>query len=394
MHPHFSPEVPLKVKRALAAAVVPFILATVVGVVLLWPRGVQTDDSAGLGPGTDLWRARVVSAAPAPCEGSHGPVELQCIAVSARLSEGPSEGESVRVEIVDESNAPDVRAGDRVILGHSPDAPPPFNYYFNDFERRVPLIALGALFAAVVVALGRWKGLMALAGFALSLAILIFFVLPAILGGTSPLAVAIVGASAVMLGALYMAHGVNVRTTTAALGTFGSLALTGLLALLFVEGSRLTGFSSEEAVFLNLRASQINLQGLVLAGIIIGSLGVLDDVTITQASAVWELRLANPSYGFRELYRSALVIGRDHIASTVNTLLLAYAGAALPLFILFTLAETKLGTVVNSEIVAEEIVRTLVGSIGLVAAVPITTGLAALVVSRATPAQGGSSDRT
>jgi uncharacterized membrane protein len=162
-----------------------------------------------------------------------------------------------------------------------------------------------------------------------------------------------------------------------------SLLLTGLLALFFVEISIFTGVGSEEAAFLQISQQQVNLEGLLLASVIIGTLGVLDDVTVTQASAVWELRRANPSYGIRGLYRAGIRIGRDHIASTVNTLVLAYAGASLPLLILFTVSERGLGSVLNTEIVAEEIVRTLVGSIGLVSSVPITTGLAAFVARKA-----------
>jgi uncharacterized membrane protein len=366
----------------LAAVVAPFVAATVIGLLLLWPDRTQSLDQE-LGAG-DFYRGRVTSVGSAPCKGSQGPVDLPCKAFEVDLREGPDAGETVNIEIVDEPNAPDVQSGDQVIVGHSPDAPRDFRYFFSDHERRPWLLGLGILFAFVVVGFGRLKGLAALAGFALSLGLIIFFVLPAILEGQSPLLVAIVGGSAVMLGALYLAHGINARTTSAVLGTFASLGLTGLLALAFVEVSRLTGFSSEEALQLNIEAGQVNLRGLVLAGIIIGALGVLDDVTITQASAVWELRLANPAYGFSELYRSAIRIGRDHIASAVNTLLLAYAGASLPLLILFTLVGTRVGTVINSEVVAQEVVRTLVGSIGLIASVPITTALAAAVISRDT----------
>jgi uncharacterized membrane protein len=281
--------------------------------------------------------------------------------------------------------------GDAVIVARTdqpeaevpPGATPPPPYSFVDFDRRVPLLALGAIFAVVVVALSRWRGLAALAGVGISLFVLIQFVIPAILEGSDPLAVAIVGGSAIMFLALYLAHGVNAATTTAVLGTLSSLLLTGLLALFFVEISIFTGVGSEEAAFLQISQQQVNLEGLLLASIIIGTLGVLDDVTVTQASAVWELRRANPSYGIRALYRAGIRIGRDHIASTVNTLVLAYAGASLPLLILFTVSERGLGSVLNTEIVAEEIVRTLVGSIGLVASVPITTGLAAFVATKA-----------
>jgi uncharacterized membrane protein len=381
-----SVEISQRTRRLLAIAIAPFVIATVVGLAVLWPRGPRP----GQGDSSEEFvRARVLSTSVGSCAGQQGPDVTECRAIRVRLLEGPDKNSQTRVEVVEEPNAPNFRAGETVVFAFSPEAPEEFRYAYDDHERRIPLLALALLFAIVVVALARWKGVMALVGFALSLAVLTLFIIPAILDGRSPLLVAIVGASAVMLGALYLAHGINGSTTTAALGTFVSLALIGTLAAIFVAVTRLTGIASEEAIFLNVREGQLNLRGLVLAGIVIGSLGVLDDVTITQASAVWELRRANPGYGFGDLYRSALRIGRDHIASTVNTLLLAYAGAALPLFILFTIAQTPLDHILNGQIVAEEIVRTLVGSIGLAASVPITTALAALVASRNGTTRGG-----
>jgi uncharacterized membrane protein len=194
--------------------------------------------------------------------------------------------------------------------------------------------------------------------------------------------VAVVGSAAIMFAALYLAHGINARTTTAVLGTVGALFVTGVLAWIFVAGTHLTGLASEESGLLAASLSGVSLRGLLLGGIVIGSLGVLDDVTVTQASAVWELHQANPALGFQRLYAAGIRIGRDHIASTVNTLVMAYAGASLPLLVLFTLANRNLGDVLSGEIVAQEIVRTLVGSVGLVAAVPITTALAAFVADR------------
>ena len=268
------------------------------------------------------------------------------------------------------------------MLGYEPGAEAGTEYFYADQQRDRPLLGLTVLFAIAVIGFGRLKGVRALLGLAVSLGVLVVFVLPALLDGRSPLGVAVVGASAVMFVALYLAHGLNVRTTIAVLGTLASLLLTGVLAAAFIGASRFTGLVSDEATFLNAVAGQVNLRGLLLAGVIIGSLGVLDDVTVTQASAVWELHLANPAYRARDLYRAATRIGRDHIASTVNTLVLAYAGASLPLLVLFTLADRSLGEVVTGEVIAQEVVRTLVGSIGLVASVPLTTGLAAFVVSR------------
>jgi uncharacterized membrane protein len=181
--------------------------------------------------------------------------------------------------------------------------------------------------------------------------------------------------------ALFLAHGRGLATAAALLSTFASLALTAILAWIFLEASKFTGFGDESVGFLDALGSQIDPRGLLLAGVVIGSLGVLDDVTVTQVSAVWELRRVSPDANFGELYGRALRIGRDHISSTVNTLFLAYAGASLPLLLLFSEANQGLGSVATREVVAVEIVRALVGSIGLVASVPISTALAAKVLA-------------
>jgi uncharacterized membrane protein len=253
-------------------------------------------------------------------------------------------------------------------------------YQFADFQRRPVLLWVTLLFAVVVVALGGLRGVAALAGLAASIVILMLFVLPAILDGRSPVLVAVVGASAIAYLALYLAHGFRTMTTVALLGTLAALLLTALLSASVVAVANLTGFATEESTFLSLFGT-IDVRGLILAGIVLGAAGAIDDVTVTQASAVWELRAADPDASTTQLFRSGLRIGRDHIASTVNTLLLAYAGAALPLLVLFVLASQSLGAIANSEIVAVEIIRTAVGSIGLVAAVPFTTWLAAATAS-------------
>jgi uncharacterized membrane protein len=251
------------------------------------------------------------------------------------------------------------------------------------------LFWLALLFAIAVVLLGRLRGLAALVGLAGTLVLLLLFVLPAIIEGQSPTLVAATGASAIAFLALYLAHGFRPMTTVALLGTIASLLLTVLLASVFVHLASFSGFASEEAFIVNIGAAQIDLAGLILGGVIIGALGAIDDMTVTQASAVSELRTANPEMGKRELTRAGMRIGRDHVASTVNTLFLAYAGASLPLLLLFILTEKPLTDVANSEIVATEIVRTLVGSIGLVASVPITTWLAAHVLTPVSPKRRG-----
>jgi uncharacterized membrane protein len=387
MHGHsdVSFETPRNVRNRLILAIVPVVIATIAGLWLLWPSG---DNDVAVRPGSaevDQSRARVTAVDPGGCEAPSQGVELLCSVVTAEVTEGPNVGDEATFNFSTGPETREMQVGDPIILASTPGQESGGGYFFVDYDRRAPLVVLGVLFALVVLALSRLHGLFSLFGVAVSLAVLVLFMMPAILEGTNPVAVAIVGAAAIMFANLYLAHGVTARTTTAILGTMASLSLTGLLAVLFVEAGRFTGFGSEEAAFLQISADQVNLEGLLLGGIVIGTLGVLDDVTITQASAVWELRAANPSYGFRDLYRSAIRIGRDHIASTVNTLVLAYAGASLPLLILFTVSQVPLVDVLNSEVVAEELVRTLVGSIGLVASVPITTALAARVVAAGAP---------
>lgn len=356
------------------------ILATVIGLVVLWPRGEMPVSGTADFPG-GLVRAKVVDLEPT-CSREEEEFVFTCETVTAEIVGGPRRSEVVSFELTEGAAPTALAPGDRIVLARSLDAPIGQQYYFADRDRRIPLTVLAGIFALAVVALGRLRGLAALAGFGLSLGLLAVFILPALLAGSNPLAVCIVGASAIMLAGLYVAHGVTVKTTTALLGTLASLVITAVLAWLFVKIGRFSGLSSEEAGFLNISAAQIDLRGLLLGGIVIGTLGVLDDVTITQTAAVWELRAANPQMKARQLYTSAIRIGRDHIASTVNTLVLAYAGASLPLLILFTVGGVGIADVLNGEVVAEEVVRTLVGSIGLVASVPITTALAAWIVTR------------
>lgn len=380
-----DPSISLKARRGLTIAVVPLVLGTLIGLAVLWPRGETPELATGLELPAELVDGTITLTDPAPCPGIEEETGPQCVVASVRLTTGPDAGQIIFLDVTPGPATPDFGPGDKIVLGHVTDLPPgapeSSEYYFADFQRDSGLLVLAVLFALSVVLLGRWRGLRALAALAVSLAVLVLFVLPAILQGRSPVAVAIVGSAAIMIVALYLSHGTNVRTTTALLGTLVSLSLTGILAMVFVGATELSGLASEEAVYLQVSAESINLQGLILAGIIIGSLGVLDDVTVTQASAVWELRKANPAWGFSELYRPALRIGRDHIASTVNTLVLAYAGASLPLLVLFTQAQRPLVEVAAGEVVATEIVRTLVGSIGLVASVPVTTALTAAAVA-------------
>jgi uncharacterized membrane protein len=367
--------------RVLRIVMVPLLVALVVGLVVLWPGALRSDAVTDAAASDELYTATVTSAEQGPCENTQPEDGIACIQATVRLEEGPDEGEEIDLFEEPVDGGLSLEEGEQVVLGYYADAGPGFEYALADHERRLPLLLLGALFAIAVIVFARWKGLRALAGVGVSVAVLAAFILPALLDGSNPVLVALVGAGVIAVVTLYLAHGVNAGSTIALIGTFASLALVGLLAWLFVELTQLTGRAAQEARFQQVTASQVDLQGLLLAGVVIGTLGVLDDVTVLQVSSVWELRRANPDQSLRQVYGAAIRIGRDHIASTVNTLVLAYAGAALPLFLLLTQAHQSLSDTANSEVVATEIVRALVGSIGLVACVPITTLLAAWAVS-------------
>ena len=247
---------------------------------------------------------------------------------------------------------------------------------FVDFERSVPVLILALLYALVVVAVARWRGLRAVLGLGLAFGVLFWFMIPALLEGGPPLWIGLVGSSLIMVAVLYFAHGFSLRTTAALLGTLIGLGLTAVLAAWGTDAAALTGMGDEYGYVLSTVAPEVRLSGIVLCGLLVAGLGVLNDVTITQSSAVWELQSADPQASARQLFSSAMRIGRDHIASTVYTIAFAYAGAALPILMVVSLYDrSMLDTLLSGELV-EEIVRTLVGSIGLVLAIPATTAIA------------------
>jgi len=351
-------------------------LVTVTGMFALRPTGRQRPDVNQFGAIRATFPGRVESVSTHDCEGGDPSASLQCETVTFRLLEGPDKGRTFTQQNTVSPGAPRLAAGDEVVLGQQENAQPGFEYTFVDRQRREPLFWLAGLFAIAVLALGRLRGAASLVGLGASFTVLLAFVVPAILDGRNPLAVSLMGASAIAYLALYLAHGFTRRTTIALLGTLGGLCTTAVLAGAFQGLIHLTGFASEEARFLQAVGAQVNFAGLMLGGVIIGALGAIDDITVTQASAIWELNAANPDLPRARLFRSGMRIGRDHVASTVNTLALAYVGASMPVLLLFVLTNQSLGTVANGEIVATEIFRTLVGSIGLIASVPITTLLA------------------
>ena len=386
-HGHGRAPESARLRRALLLVLAPFALATLIGLVVLWPDA-QPPAREGIGVADEVVRGTVVARRTFDCTPDLAPPPEdpgaplpRCLEASVQLTSGPDRS-VVRLRSVIGDSPIDMDVGTKLVLGVEADAEPEFRYRVIDVQRGRPMLLLGLIFVVAVVALGRWRGVASIVGLALSLLVLVKFVLPAVLSGANPLPIAVVGSAAIMFVAVFLSHGFGARSSVAVLGTLLSLLLTGVLAGAFVAASQFTGLATEEATFIRAVYGQVDVHGLLLAGVIIGSLGVLDDVTVTQASAVWELRAADPSASQRTLFTSGLRIGRDHIASTVNTLVLAYAGASLPLLLLFTVAGRPLGDVLTSEVIAQEVVRTLVGSIGLVASVPITTALAAFVAVR------------
>ena len=360
--------------RAMLVAVGVLTLAVLAGAVLLWPRGEANRPTvAGQEDPTRLVSATLIQVQQVPCkEADPGLPGSTCIKVKRGWMMA-SRSTSTPPTPPGQASGPASRSGSP---SWSKQGQPTF-YNIRDLERGRPMLVLAALFMLAVIAFGRWQGIRSLIALACSFAVIVGFVIPAILHGRSPVPVALVGAMAIMLVSLYLSHGIGRKTTAAVVGTGLALVLTAALTAGFVAATSLTGLASEDAQSVSFQVGGISLSGLLLAGIILGGLGVLDDVTMSQASLVFELRRADPTASFAKLVAGALAVGRDHIAATVNTLFLAYAGASLPLLVLFTTGGDSLGTVATAEAAAVEIVRTLCGSIGLIAAVPLTTVLAA-----------------
>jgi uncharacterized membrane protein len=373
------------VVNLLVTAMGTVVVATIIGLVALWPDDRTIAAPPGSVP-TKTAQAKVVAVREAPC--AQGSTQT-CHRVTVRLESGKDRGTRTSFTVGQVQEGLDLTVGDKVRVFANPVPPDasiggikPDPYAFADFERRLPLLALFVLFAALVIAAGRFQGLRALVGLVASLAIVIFFLVPAILAGKTPETVALIGAFAIMLATIPLAHGIGVKTLAACLGTSVALVLTLLLAQTFSNLAHLSGISSDEAVFLRATAGDISLQGLLLAGMIVAALGVLDDLTVSQASTVLALQRANPAQGFGQLFRGAVSVGHDHVAATVNTLVLAYVGASLPVLLIFSFGGTAFTDAINTEAVAEQVVATLVGSIGLIAAVPVTTAVAALLATR------------
>lgn len=356
------------------------------GAFLIWgvPYFFRLPNVAGISAtlGSQTYRARVIEIIEA------GPIDLGGTVQTyqkarVEILEGEYDGLLMEVaygrnRIVPEGQL--LAPGDEifVLIGKRPDSV--VEAFFVDFVREKALLVLLGVFVAAIILMARWKGVRSLLALAFSLVMIIGYVIPHILAGEDPVLVSLIGAGILLAVSLYLTYGWNWKTHASVFSMVLVLVITGTLAMLFMDVARLTGSGSEEAMFLTQMSDiKINLRGLLLGSIIIGALGVLDDLVTTQSAVVFELHYTDETLGFRAIFEKAMRIGQDHVAATVNTLVLAYAGSSLPLLLLFTLGGGNYDFFINVEYITEEIVRTLVGSLGLMAAVPLTTSIAALI---------------
>jgi uncharacterized membrane protein len=402
-----------KANRILAAVLIPLTLLTLAGMAMLWPsgskEGISLANPYSAAPGVTFDTGSIQSVVTENC--------MQGVAQQGQDQQGQGEqsqnqqgqsqqgqsqqgsdctfaftepdkgGSPVKVVInPDVAKSHGVKPGDQIrylnlsnAQGASASQGSPA-FIFVDFVRTLPIVLLALLYAAVVIAVARWRGLRALIGLVGAYFVLAGFMLPGLVEGKPPLLLALVGSTVIMIGVLYFAHGFSARTSTALLGTMFGLGITALLAAWATGAANLAGVGNHEATTLVNTSTNISISGVILCGLIISGLGVLNDVTITQSSAVWELYELAPGSSARKLFTSAMRIGRDHIASTVYTIAFAYAGAALPILIIVMLYDRPLADTLTSAELSEEVIRTLVGSIGLVLAIPVTTLIAVLVV--------------
>lgn len=396
-HAHSSGPAPLGplAARIVVGALAVIALATLIGAGLLWPHGKAADIplpyqnanggavtteaghvlSTGLAPCGSPSAGAVLTSSPAQAPAGGG----TCVQSMVAIDSGPNSGAQTLLEFSQGPGQPHLAAGDHVRVSRQVDASGATTYAFFDFERTMPLWILAAVFAVVVVAVARLRGLLAMVGIGVAFAVLTIFLLPALRAGAPAIPVALVAASAILFAVIYLAHGVSLRTSAALLGTLSSLLVAALLSWGTIELLHLTGLSEEQNNDIAAYMGTVSISGLLLAGFIIGSLGVLNDVTVTQASTAFEL--AEHGASRQAIFLGAMRVGRDHIASTVYTLVLAYAGSALPLLLLFSVANRSLGDVLTSESVAIEIARSAVGGIALALSVPLTTAIAAVLAT-------------
>lgn len=393
-HHHDEPilQDPRRRRRAsiiLWALLAPIGVLAMVMVIVLWPQGTYNkfalDGAMDTAGGATMATGTVTRSEVETCPSSKGLEEvggktLEC-AVTYVMPE--SGGAEIQMEIPPEMlQSRDARPGDtlRYLDLSKVDTTSGSPYVFVDFVRTLPMALLAIAYGVVVVLVAGWRGARAVIGLIGGIAFMIFFMVPALLEGGNPVLVGLTGATAIMFVALYFAHGLNAKTSTALLGTLFGLGVTAALALWLTDAAALTGAHDESAMTLSTVAPQISLPGLLICGVLVGGMGVLNDVTITQSATVWELAETSPKASAKELFFRGMRIGRDHIASTVYTIAFAYAGAALPILAIAAMSNQGFGVTLGSGEMAEEVIRILIGSIGLVLAIPVTTAIAVMVV--------------
>ncbi|QIK62773.1 YibE/F family protein [Leucobacter viscericola] len=406
--PKDLPALSKPVKVATFGLLAAVALATIVGLVALWPDADQVakaaERSGSIGQAGTYEQGEVLDiqegcVALGRSEGGNAPESPRdrCLTMMVGVHSGPDKGRTVDVPVRGALASAGLQVGDRLELIAYSVAPNPqqtadaskdqatqsyevseTNYGVSGVFRGLPLLILGLLFAAVVIWVGRLRGALSLVALGISAFLLLAFILPALVSGQPGVPVALVGASAIMFVILYFVHGPNMRTTAALIGTLCGILIMALISLIAVHTTRLSGIGDESSGFLSAVASDIDFRGLLTCAIIIAGLGILNDVTITQSSAVWELRAAAPEMPRREIFARAMRIGRDHIASTVYTVFFSYVGAALSVLLLLYLYDRPVLSLLTREDIAVELVRTFCGSIGLILAVPITTWVATL----------------
>lgn len=331
--------------------------------------------STSLGDCGSRSAGQVLTAPPLPGLAGNG----QCVRTLVTIDSGPNSGASTLLEFTPGPGEPKLAAGEHIRIIRQIDENGSTTYGFYDYARGWPLVALALGFAVVIVAVARWRGLLALAGILVAFGVLVVFLLPALRDGAPAVPVALVASAAILYVVIYLAHGVNLRTSAALLGTLSSMLLAAGLSWAAIELAHLTGLSEEQNSEVAAYLGHVSITGLLLAGFIIGSLGVLNDVTVTQASTVFELAHLGGNTSRRAIFLGAMRVGRDHIASTVYTLVLAYAGSSLPLLLLFSVANRSLRDVLTTESVAIELARSAVGGVALALSVPLTTAIAAVL---------------
>ncbi|MBI2243356.1 MAG: YibE/F family protein [Nocardioides sp.] len=370
-------------RTVLLSALVLAAAVAIAGLVLLWPNGSEVDKITEsvpfAAPGVTFPIAEVDRVHP-PCAGP-GDRSEDCGLLDVTVAEGPGKGDHASVRVAPHVADSGLQRGDEVKLQRTPGqdgADPAYAYFGTD--RSTPLLVLLLVFVGLVLLVARWRGLFALVGLAFSGLVLWEFVLPALLTGESGLLVGLTAAAAIMFVVLYTTHGFSPRTSTALAGTLVGVGVTAGLGVFATRATRLTGMTDETAGILSSLVGGLDFHGLFACATVIAGLGVLNDVTIAQSSSVWEIRAAAPTMSRAGVFASGMRIGRDHIASTIYTIVFAYAGTALAVLLILQLYGLPLEDLLTTEDITEEIVRTLASSIGLVLAVPLTTGIAALVI--------------